>query len=60
VKYLVSYKTAAFWQVEVEAETIDDAIDNADRLGPPPHLCHQESVELAGDWDIDTVEELGD
>jgi hypothetical protein len=60
VKYLVVYKATAFWSVEVESESGDDAIDVADRLGPPPRLCHREEIELNDIWEVDTVEEMND
>lgn len=58
-KWLVFYTTTASVAVEVEAESAEDAVDNADRVGFRS-LCHQEEIEIAGDWEVDAVEELGD
>lgn len=56
MKYIVGFKTAAFWQIEVEADSRDEAEQVATDLGFP-QLCHQEEIELSEIWEFDYTQE---
>lgn len=57
--YLVAFVSTAATYVEVEADSPDEAEEKA-WFEINGTLCHQcsSNVELSGDWDTDTVEEL--
>lgn len=56
-RYYASFVATATYSTEIEADSYEEAQEQAWELGVPG-LCHQEDVEIAGDWEIDTIEEI--
>lgn len=58
-RYYVTFSTSAFYTLEVEAESAEDAAERAWSYGAPQPCC-QEEFELSGEWDLNSVDKAED